>query len=466
MKRLAKCAVLLAFALAFASCSNDSGPWDSGNNNGSGSFTGNGSSGSGSGEGEVIGSKEDLTKAVKAIIKEYYEFASNISGKNSRAASPATKNEVAGQLKDAFDVIYNPFKDEDLGKSIVKLFLGEGASKDVNLEGKIDLANIKPSVGVDAYIDFINHANDTRGEGNNSYTKETYFGDNYKTVMDFLGVADKYASIPKLYVFGEFNVNTGNSQNYASGTAQLNAEVEVTNINALIPKLFKVYNDNIGNISVPASANLPVTAVKPFVNVNANVALSKTNYDALVKVFEDMPGWGDEPVRDWDYSLYPNPSDYDDQAAYDKAIDAYWQAYWQNDAEWNAKYDAYVAEHREELADYFKKATYSGSYSGKINAGVSTTVTSSADIPGGIITLSLDASYSSPAKILALLFWFDGLDDVDDYAAFLRELKDEYGITPTVTVTNYDGKQTLKLELEDIISVINDVVNNIGDIIQ
>ena len=91
---------------------------------------------------------------------------------------------------------------------------------------------------------------------------------------------------------------------------------------------------------------------------------------------------------------------------------------------------------------------------------------SSADIPGGIITLSLDASYKSPAKILALLFGFNGLDDVDDYAAFLRKLQNEYGITPTLTVTDYSGRQTLSLGLDGIISVIDSVVNNIGEIIQ
>ena len=435
-------------------------------------------------DGKIISTKYDLTEAVKGIIKAYYEFAKKVDNGNPSRAAATTKDEVAGQLKNVFDVIYEPFKDEDLGKSIVKLFLGEGASKDVNLKGEINLANIKPSVGVDAYIDFINHANDTRGEGNNSYTsytKETYFGDNYKTVMDFLGVADKYASIPELYVLGEFIVNKDNLQNYASGKAQLKAAVEVTNINALIPELFKVYNDNIGNISVPASANLPVTAVKPFVNVDAKVDLLKTDYDALVKVFEDMPGWGDEPV--WDFNepmpTYPSYDDYfdtngnHDDDAWDKACNEYWQAYdeylqkyYAYEAEWDVKYDAYVAKHREELANHFKNATYSGSYSGKINAGVSTTVTSSADIPGGIIKLSLDASYSSPAKILAFLFWFDGLDDVDDYAAFLRELKNDYDIIPTVTVTDYDGKQTLKLEIDDIISVIDSVVDSIGEIIQ
>ena len=434
------------------------------------------------GDGKIISSKDDLTKAVKGIIKAYYEFANKVADRNnSRAAAPATKDDIAGQLKDMFDVIYKPFEDENLGRSIVKLFLGEGASKDVNLEGKIDLANIKPSVGVDAYIDFINQANATRGEGKTDYTKETYFGDDYETVMDFLSVADKYASIPKLYVLGKFNVNKDNPQNYASGTAQLNAEVEVTNINALIPELFKVYNDNIGSTYVPASANLPVTAVKPFVNVDAKVALSKTNYDALVKVFEGMPGWGDEPVWDFNvpYPRYPSRSDYYDEDGnfnddawnkayneYQQALNAYWQKYYAYIAQWDERWDTYEAEHREELANYFKNATYPGLYSGKINAGVSTTVTSSADIPGGIITLSLDASYTSPAKILALLFWFDGLDDVDDYAAFLRKLQNEYGITPTLTVTDYSGRQTLSLNLDGIISVIDDVMKNIGEIIQ
>ena len=416
------------------------------------------------GDGKIISSKDDLTEAVKGIIKAYYDFADEINHRNSRAAA-SSKDDIAGQLKNVFDTIYGAYTDKALRESIINLFSGEGADSDIDLNGEINLADIKPSVGAEALIDLLNHANTEMDADEPAYTLRSFFGNDYYTVRDFLDIADEYASIPKLYALGKLNVDADNTSKYASAAAKLNLEVEVHNINAMIPELFAAYKDNIGDTYVPRSANLPVTAVKPFINLDASADLSKANYDALVNVLEDLPEWGDEPV--WDFNEpYPNFSDYEDYNKYYQALDAYWQKYDAYEAEWDEKYYAYVAEHREELANYFKKADYPGSYSGKINAGVSTTVTSSADIPGGIITLSLDASYKSPAKILALWFGFNELDDVDDYAKVLRELKNDYDIIPTVTVTDYDGNRTLKLELEDIISVIDDVVNNIGEIIQ
>ena len=423
------------------------------------------------GDGKIISSKDDLTEAVKGIIKAYYDFADEINHRNSRAAA-SSKDDIAGQLKNVFDTIYGAYTKEALRNSIIKLFSGEGADSDIDLNGEINLADIKPSVGAEALIDLLNHANTEMDADEPAYTLRSFFGNDYDTVRDFLDIADEYVSIPKLYALGKLNVDADNTSKYASAAAKLNLEVEVHNINAMIPELFAAYNNHIEDTYVPTSANLPVTAVRPFVNLDASADLSKEDYDALVGVLEDLPEWGDEPVWDWDYSLYPDYSDYYDedknfnQAAYDRATDEYRQKYEAYEAEWDEKYYAYVAEHREELANYFKNADYPGSYSGKINAGVATTVTSSADIPGGIITLSLDASYSSPAKILAFWFGFNELDDVDDYAKVLRELKNDYDIIPTVTVTDYDGKETLRLGLDDIISVIDDIVSSIGEIIQ
>ena len=416
------------------------------------------------GDGKIISSKDDLTEAVKGIIKAYYDFADEINHRNSRAAA-SSKDDIAGQLKNVFDTIYGAYTKEALRNSIIKLFSGEGADSDIDLNGEINLADIKPSVGAEALIDLLNHANTEMDADEPAYTLKSFFGNDYYTVKDFLDIADEYASIPKLYALGKLNVDADNTSKYASAAAKLNLEVEVHNINAMIPELFAAYKDNIGDTYVPRSANLPVTAVKPFINLDASADLSKANYDALVNVVEKSPDF-EEPEENPDESWF----EYDER--------------------WDAAYDAY----RKELANYFKKATYPGSYSGKINAGVSTTVTSSADIPGGIITLSLDASYSSPAKILAFLcsdlysdllsfgFSSDSGSDVSDgyydynarsaasteseYAKVLRELKDEYDIIPTVTVTDYDGNRTLKLELDDIISVIDDVVNSIGEIIQ
>lgn len=462
------------------------------------------------GDGKIISSKGDLTTAVKGIIKAYYDFANKVADRNnSRAAATASsKDDIAGQLNKVFDTIYGAYMNEALRESIINLFIGEGATSDINLNGEINLADIKPRDGMKAFIDLVNHANTKMEEGKTDYTLKSFFGDDYDTVEDFLDIADKYASIPKLYALGKLNVDADNTSKYASAAAKLNLEVEVRNINAMIPELFTAYSNNINHTYVPTSANLPVTAVKPFINLDASADLSKANYDALVNVLEDLPEWGDEPVWEFNerYPTYPNEDDYRngdgeyDKDAWNKAYNEYlqaygeyWQKYYAYEAEWDEKWDAYVAEHREELANHFKNAKYPGSYSGNIKAGVSTTVTSSADIPGGIITLSLDASYTSPAKILAFLcsdlyydllsFGFSSDDDADDYeyaypeyrsavsadseyAKVLRELKDEYDIIPTVTVTDYSGRQTLSLDLDGIISVIDDVVNNIGDIIQ
>ena len=54
-----------------------------------------------------------------------------------------------------------------------------------------------------------------------------------------------------------------------------------------------------------------------------------------------------------------------------------------------------------------------------------------------------------------------------DYKEILQELENDYGIVPTVTVTDNNGKQTLKLSgLNEILDIITDIVENIGEIIQ
>lgn len=453
-KKMTKCVALLAFILAFVSCDNATDNPDDPKK---------APTVSGMGTGTIIKTKADLTKSVKNIIKEYYNFALEIGDRNSNSrAAAATKDEVASQLKNMFDIIYEPFDDKDMGMSIVKLVLfGEGADKDVKLEGKIDLANIKPSVGVDAYIELINHACSKIGGETPDYTRETYFGDNYRAVNDFIGVADKYASIPKLYAFGKLDVNANNASNYASAAAKFDVEVEATNINNLIPELFTTYNNNIGKTYIPTSVDLPIMAIKRLINLDASVALSKENYGAWVDVIKTLPGRGDEP--EWNS---PKRDDYDN-------YDEYYEAWNMYEEEWEAEWKEYRTKYRKELKNHFASASYPGTFFGKIGEGVSLTVAGRTNAPGGIITLSLDASYASPAKVLAFAFtvmyngWWALLDDYGyDYKGIIRGLKNDYGFNPTVTVTDYTGNQTLKLEIDDIISVIDDIVNNFGEIIQ
>lgn len=453
-KKMTKCVALLAFILAFVSCDNATDNPDDPKK---------APTVSGMGTGTIIMTKADLTKSVKNIIKEYYNFALEIGDRNSNSrAAAATKDEVASQLKDMFDVIYRPFDNKDMGMSIVKLVLfGEGADKDVKLEGKIDLANIKPSVGVDAYIELINYAYGKIGGETPNYTRETYFGDNYRAVNDFIDVADKYASIPKLYAFGKLDVNANNASNYASAAAKFDVEVEATNINNLIPELFTTYNNNIGKTYIPTSVDLPIMAIKRLINLDASVALSKKNYEAWVDVIKTLPGRGDEP--EWNS---PKRDDYDN-------YDEYYEAWNMYEEEWEAEWKEYRTKYRKELKNHFANASYPGTFSGEIGEGVSLTVAGRTDAPGGIITLSLDASYTSPAKVLAFAFtvmyngWWALLDDYGyDYKGIIRGLENDYGFNPTVTVTDYTGNQTLKLEIDDIISVIDDIVNNFGEIIQ
>lgn len=477
-KKMTKCVALLAFILAFVSCDNATDNPDDPKK---------APTVSGMGTGTIIKTKADLTKSVKNIIKEYYNFALEIGDRNSNSrAVAATKDEVANQLKDIFDVIYRPFDDKDMGMSIVKLVLfGEGADKDVKLEGKIDLANIKPSVGVDAYIELINHAYGKIGGETPNYTRETYFGDNYRAVNDFIGVADKYASIPKLYAFGKLDVNANNASNYASAAAKFDVEVEATNINNLIPELFTTYNNNIGKTYIPTSVDLPIMAIKRLINLDASVALSKKNYEAWVDVIKTLPGRGDEPEWNFQYPDFSYP-DYDEtiHGEYweyweerDRAEQEWWEERWharnEYEEKWEAEWEEYRTKYRKELKNHFASASYPGTFSGKIGEGVSLTVAGRTNAPGGIITLSLDASYTSPAKVLAFAFtvmyngWWALLDDYGyDYKGIIRGLKNDYGFNPTITVTDYTGNQTLKLEIDDIISVIDDIVNNFGEIIQ
>lgn len=151
-----------------------------------------------------------------------------------------------------------------------------------------------------------------------------------------------------------------------------------------------------------------------------------------------------------------------DYEQYRKESDAFdWSAYWDGyDAAWDAWYDS----HREEIKKYFLTAKYdSKACSCKVNIGISTTVTSTAAAPGGIITLSLEGNYTDPGKIIALM---QGPIS-SGYVDILKELEKDFGIVPTVTVTDYNGSQTLKLSgLNDILGIITDIVDNIGEIIQ
>lgn len=484
-----------------------------------------------------ITSKDDLIKCVKNIIKKYYDFAREIEDRNSRnRAATASKDDISSQLKTAFDAVFQSFlENEELGRNFIKLFTGEGATKNIRFESKIDLTNVGVNTGLDAFIDFANYAQDyfpndeddeeaaapdyattvRKASDTEQITRKTLFGSNYETVNDFLNIADKYASVPKLYLLGKLNVKaaaTGNAD-YASATAKANIEIEATNINNMIPEFFQAYSNNIDHTYVPTSVNLPVTAVKPFINVDANVALTRNQYDDFVQKCKDMPGWEDDfqyeayrpkypdyPENPFYYPEFDWNSDYTDEewqqyckdreAAREKfeqekpeLVEQYRQAQeqWQKDYEqyrkeseafdWNAYWDGYDAawdawydKHRKEIKDYFLKANYaSKECSCKINAGVSTTVTSTATVPGGIITLSLEGNYTDPGKIIA--FMMEGPMG-SDYVEVLKELEKDYGIVPTVIVTDYNGKQTLKLSgINEILDIITEIVDNIGDII-
>ena len=424
------------------------------------------------GSNKFITTKEELVKCVENIIDKYYDFACEIEDRNRNSqnrAATATKDDISNQLKAAFDAVFVPFlKDdnEELRKSFINLFTGENVTTDINFEGEINLKNIIVNKGVDAFIDFANYAQDyfpsdeddevsAPGSRTTSkqITRKTLFGSNYYKVNDFLDIADKYASVPKLYLLGKLDVKaaaTGNAD-YASATAKANLEIEATDINGMIPELFKAYNNDIGHTYVPASVNLPVTAVKPFYDIDANVALTKNQYDKFVSLIKNMP----EDDCDDFYNTYPayngNGSDYE---AYNK----YWD-------ERDKAHDAYHENARKELKKYFSEASYEAkSFSYKINYGISTTVTSSKDVPGGIITVSLTVAHNDPKKLLTLMA--AGVSG-SDYVEVLKELEKDFDIKPTITVTDYNGKQTYSLSgIDNIISVIEDVVKHIGDIIQ
>ena len=483
-----------------------------------------------------ITKKEDLIKCVKNIIKKYYDFANKVDEMNSRAVvATASKDDISKQLIDAFNAVYKPFHDdEELAKSFIKLFTGAGATKNINFEGKVDLTNVGVNNGLDAFIEFANYAQDyfpsdddddyyesgyntavKKASDSEKITRESWFGSNYKTVNAFLDVADKYASVPRLYLLGKLDVNTKatGTANYASATAKADIQIEATNINTMIPELFKVYSNKVETIKYPSSANLPVTAIKPFINVDANVALTKNQYDDFVQKCKDMPGWEDEPEWDFQYQNFSYPEftyqdcpcplppeyDWDNGESYSKWYEEYGQVYyeWQDayysahskyqEERWNAerefyqkqdeayyeyrkeydkKWDAWYDKHRKELKDYFLTAKYpSKACSCKINVGVSTTVTSTATVPGGIITLSLEGNYTDPGKVIAFMMGEGPMGS--DYKEILQELEKDFGIVPTITVTDYNGKQTLKLSgLNEILDIITDIVENIGEIIQ
>ena len=428
------------------------------------------------GSNNFITTKEGLTDCVKNIIKKYYDFAREIDKKNSRAAA-ASKDDISGQLKKAFDAVFVPFLNDDneaLRESFSNLFTGEGATTDINFEGKIDLANVGVNTGMDAFIDFANYVQEQgyftsdeddeapapdyattvrKVSASEKITRKTLFGSNYETVNDFLNIADKYASVPKLYLLGKLNVKaaaTGNAD-YASATAKANIEIEVTDINSMIPELFRAYSNNIEHTYVPASVNLPVTAVKPFYDIDANVVLTKNQYDKFVKTLKDMP----EDDCDDFWNSYPSyTGSWSDYEAVNKYYDDREKAH-----------DAYHENARKEIKEYLSKASFDNkSFSYKINYGISTTVTNSKDVPGGIITVSLNVAHNNPKKVLTLMA--TGVSG-SDYVTVLKELEKEYDIKPTITVTDYNGKQTYSLSgIDNIISVIEDIVENIGDIIQ
>lgn len=415
------------------------------------------------GSNKFITTKEELVKCVENIIDKYYDFACEIEDRNRNSqnrAATATKDDISNQLKAAFDAVFVPFlKDdnEELRKSFINLFTGENVTTDINFKGEINLKNITVNKGVDAFIDFANYAQDyfpsdeddevsAPGSRTTSkqITRKTLFGSNYYKVNDFLDIADKYASVPKLYLLGKLDVKaaaTGNAD-YASATAKANLEIEATDINGMIPELFKAYNNDIGHTYVPASVNLPVTAVKPFYDIDANVVLTKNQYDKFVQICKDMPEWNFQtPVKGQN------------------------EEWWEYDQRRDKAEEAYEAEYRKELKKYFSEASYEAkSFSYKINYGISTTVTSSKEVPGGIITVSLNVAHNDPKKLLTLMT--AGVSD-SDYVTVLKELEKEYDIKPTVTVTDYNGKQTYSLSgIDNIISVIEDIVKYIGDIIQ
>ncbi|MBD5447408.1 MAG: hypothetical protein HDR32_06635 [Treponema sp.] len=489
-----------------------------------------------------ITKKEDLIKCVKNIIKKYYDFANKVDEMNSRAVvATASKDDISKQLIDAFNAVYKPFHDdEELAKSFIKLFTGAGATKNINFEGKVDLKNVGVNNGLDAFIEFANYAQDyfpsdddddyyesgyntavKKASDSEKITRESWFGSNYKTVNAFLDVADKYASVPRLYLLGKLKVNADakGTAEYASATAKADIQIEATKINTMIPELFKVYSNKVETIKYPSSANLPVTAIKPFINVDANVVLTKNQYDDFVQKCKDMPGWEDEPEWDFQYDVYcpkypEHPFTYpefdwsnytpeayeqwqndrnakrqefeeahpDVMEEYYQALNQYYEesnafdwkeyyqkrdeAYYEYDKKWDAEWDAWYEQHRREIKDYFLTVKYpSNACSCKINVGVSTTVTSTATVPGGIITLSLEGNYTDPGKVIAFMMGEGPMGS--DYKEILQELEKDYGIVPTVTVTNNNGKQTLKLSgLNEILDIITDIVENIGDIIQ
>ena len=424
------------------------------------------------GSNKFITTKEELVKCVENIIDKYYDFACEIEDRNRNSqnrAATATKDDISNQLKAAFDAVFVPFlKDdnEELRKSFINLFTGENVTTDINFEGEINLKNITVNKGVDAFIDFANYAQDyfpsdeddevsAPGSRTTSkqITRKTLFGSNYYKVNDFLDIADKYASVPKLYLLGKLDVKaaaTGNAD-YASATAKANLEIEATDINGMIPELFKAYNNDIGHTYVPASVNLPVTAVKPFYDIDANVVLTKNQYDNFITTLKKMP----EDDCDDFWNSYPSyTGSWSDYEAVNKYYDDREKAH-----------DAYHENARKEIKEYLSKASFDNkSFSYKINYGISTTVTNSKDVPGGIITVSLNVAHNNPKKVLTLMA--TGVSG-SDYVEVLKELEKDFDIKPTITVTDYNGKQTYSLSgIDNIISVIEDVVKHIGDIIQ
>lgn len=368
--------------------------------------------------GNVIKSKEDLIKCVKNIIKEYYDFICEIQDDNSRsrAATQASKDEIAAQLKKVFDESIWPFYENgNFGDNFVKLFTGEGVTDDIHLESKVDLKNVGVNNGLDAFIEFMNYGNN---KINGSDYRPVSRDDFDKFNNDIINIADKYASVPKLYVYGKVDANakaTGNA-NYASAIAKVDIKIEATNINDIILEYCRLCEKNDMPICAPTSVNLPVTEIKPFYDIDAKVAMTKTEYDNFVKVIKEI----------------------------------------------------IECETPSQRKNYLSKANLSCTeFLYKMNYGISTTVKSYATVPGGIITVSINPNYDDFEKLVSLVFATGNETEQKDMYEYYATYIETYGYNPAITVTDYNGKETFKTSsIDDIISIVKDIAENIGDIIQ
>ncbi|MDE5898615.1 MAG: hypothetical protein K2H09_05060, partial [Treponemataceae bacterium] len=384
-------------------------------------------------------SKEDLTACVKNIIKKYYDFACEINDKNSSGRAVGTQEEIASQLTDLMKE-YDKFISALLSSSghddegnyyetrgaLVSLFSGDGASEDFHFNAKLDLTDIGVNDAMDAYIDGINNIREISKDENDDWepeTRATFFGSSYESANAFLNIADKYVSVPKLYALATFDVNKDDASNYASSSAKVNIEMEADDINELIPELFKTYNNTIEHTYIPDSTNLPVVTVKPFINLDAAAAMTKTNYNTFIEMLEQLPSWNSN--------------------AYDRDPDNY-------DVQYRQNVKAYVEEYQSKITKSFLC---------KPEHGISATVMNSEDVPGGIITVIISADYDFATLFTNII--------APAPSSSLIDAAKELGVTASVTVTDYNGNQTFSLSgIDNIAAIIEDIVENFGNIIQ